>query len=101
MTDDSSSAPRQSGDRVCLDRLDYGEVLKDVTTVSGVLRDGLPIIIREAAQDGGWPDTMLADVICDMAEAVGRLDGAEGLLRTADEGSAVGSLVGREAGGDA
>lgn len=56
------------------------EVLTDLTTVSTRLRAALPVIISAAGLDDGWPDTLLAEVIRDVAECIGRLDAAAGLL---------------------
>lgn len=73
-----------SSQQATMSALFHGEVLDDVTTVSRMLRDALPILVREGMRDGTWPDTMLADVIHDVAEAVGRLDAAANLLRAPD-----------------
>lgn len=60
------------------------EVLADLQTVRDQLRDMLPVIINAAARDRGWPDSMLGDVAASVAEGVGRLDAAYGLVERLD-----------------
>jgi hypothetical protein len=59
---------------------DLAEALTDIRAVHDALRDALPVLLTLAADDAGWPDTLLTDMAVTVAQGVGRLDAAAGLL---------------------
>jgi hypothetical protein len=52
---------------------DLAEALTDIRAVHDALRDALPVLLTLAADDAGWPDTLLTDVAVTVARGVGRL----------------------------
>jgi hypothetical protein len=79
---EATDRPAQDG----IGNIDLAEVLTDRVTVAHRLRHALPAIVIAAAMDDGWPDTLLTDVVHDVAQSVGQLDAAAGLLVHASGG---------------
>lgn len=59
---------------------DLAEVRADLAAAAAQLRAALPIVVTVAGADESWPDTLLTDVIHDVAASIHRLDAAAGLL---------------------
>jgi hypothetical protein len=56
------------------------EAREDVLAVRDSLREALPVMVSASALVPSHPDTLLAEPIRAVAEAIGRLDAAAGLL---------------------